>query len=111
MRPRRLLGMILNREDGQTAVTEALQRPVVEIDMSRLQVARQIVLLDREAVVLRGDLDFLSALIEHRLVRAPVAEFQFERLAAPRLTQNLMTQADAEDRRQRLSHELAHGPV
>jgi len=75
MRPRRRFGMILNREDGQTAVTDAFQRSVVEIDMSRLQVAGQVVLLDREAVILRGDLDFLRPLIEHRLVRASVAEF------------------------------------
>ena len=98
MRPRRRFGMILNREDGQTAVTDAFQRSVVEIDMSRLQVAGQVVLLDREAVILRGDLDLFGEAVQHRLVGPAVAEFEFEGVAAEGEAEKLVAEADAEYR-------------
>ena len=109
MRSRGRFGMVLDREDGKTAMAHALQRAIVEIDMSRLQVAGQVVQLDREAMVLRGDLDLLGALIEHGLIGAAVAEFQLVRLASQGLPEDLMAQADAEDRWWILPDQLGHG--
>ena len=38
--------------------------------------------VDREAVIVRSDFDLLRQLVLDRLIAAPVAEFQFEGLAA-----------------------------
>ena len=67
-------GMVLDREDRQPAMTKAFQRAVIQVDVSRLQVAGQIVQPDGEAVVLRSDFHPGSALIEHRLIGPTMAE-------------------------------------
>ena len=54
--------------------------------------------LDGEAVVLRGDLDLAGPLVQHRLVGAAVAELQLEGLRPQRQAEQLVAQADAEDR-------------
>jgi hypothetical protein len=46
----------------------------------RLQLRGQVADVDREAVVLRRDLDLVGDLAEHRLVGATVAELEVERL-------------------------------
>jgi polyhydroxyalkanoate synthesis regulator phasin len=52
----------------------------------------------REAVVLRRDLDAAGQLVEHRLVDAAVAEGQLVRAEAERAAQELVAEADAEER-------------
>ena len=54
--------------------------------------------LDREAVVLRGDLHAAGLLVQHRLVRPAVAELELEGLRPAGQREQLMAQADAEDR-------------
>ena len=54
--------------------------------------------IDREAVIVRGDLDSLRELIDHRMIRAAMAEFQLVSLAAEREPEDLVAEADAEDR-------------
>jgi len=58
-------------------------------------------------VVLAGDLDATGCFVTNRVVAAVVPERQLERLAAERATQQLMAEADAEDRN--LSQQLADG--
>ena len=52
--------------------------------------------LDREAVVLGGDLDDAGAQVLDRVVGAAVAELELEGLHAERLRQELVPEADAE---------------
>ena len=101
--------MVLDGEDGQSAMTKAFQGAVIQVDVSRLQVAGQVVQPDREAVVLRGNLHSIGALIEHGLIGAAMAELQFERLASKGKPQKLVAQANAEDRRRLLARQVCHG--
>ena len=54
--------------------------------------------VDREAVVLRGDLDLAGLEVHDRMVRAAVAELELEGLAAAGEAEDLVAEADAEDR-------------
>ena len=67
--------VVLYAEDRPAAVAHAFERIVVQVDVGRLEVARQRLQANGEAVVLRGNFNALRALIEHRLVGAAVAEF------------------------------------
>ena len=53
---------------------------------------------DREAVVLRGDFDGAGLQILHRMIRAAMAELELERLRAAGQAEQLVAEADAEDR-------------
>ena len=57
------------------------------------------VLVDREAVVHRGDLDLAGGEILHRMVRAVMALMHLHGLAAEREAEHLVAEADAECRR------------
>ena len=54
--------------------------------------------IDGEAVVLGRDLDLAGRLVAHRVIGAPMAEFELECLGTERLAEELMAQADSEDR-------------
>ena len=86
---------------------EALDDVVVEVDVADLdapEAARRLVELaldrrvDGEAVVVRGDLDAAGGLVEHRLVDAAVAEGQLVGAEAERAAEQLVAEADAEER-------------
>ena len=52
--------MILHAENRMASVAESLQSLIVQIDVRQLDVVLiQRIRIDREAVVLRGDLDFV----------------------------------------------------
>ncbi len=51
-----------------------------------------------ESMVLAGNLHMASGQMQHRVVGAVVAEFQFAGLGAQRLGEDLMAKADAEHR-------------
>jgi hypothetical protein len=55
-------------------------------------------LLHAEAVVLAGDLDLLGDLVPDRVVRAVVAELELVGLRPQREPEDLVAQADPEDR-------------
>jgi hypothetical protein len=93
------LGVILDGENGQLLVAQALDSVVVQVDLGDDRAA----LLQRlgvggEAVVLRRDRDLAGLEVLHRLVAAAVAELELESRAAERVGEHLMTEADAEDR-------------
>ena len=102
-------GVVLDGEDGQSAMTKAFQGAVIQVEVSRLQVAGQIVQPHGEAVVLRGDFHPGSALIEDGLIGAPMTKLQFEGFASQRQTQELMPQANTEDRRRILARQIGNG--
>jgi hypothetical protein len=54
-------------------VAHAFQGAVVEVEVGRLQVARQGVEVDGEAVILGGDLDAPGELVQDRLIGAPIS--------------------------------------
>src|SRR3954453_5229203 len=83
------LRVVLDRRAGDVAQDKALHRTVVEVQVRQLRrpelrlPAHGLVPLDtglaprpldREAVVLRGDLDAAGLKVLHRMVRAPMAE-------------------------------------
>ena len=107
MRAGRGFGMVLDAEDGLAAMAEAFQRLVVQVDVREFDfVLVQRVGVDREAVIVRGDFDVAGDLVEHRMIRAAVAELQLVGFAAQREAEDLMAQADAEDRL--FADQLAH---
>ena len=57
MRARSGFGVILDREDRQGLVAKAGDRVVVEVDVRDLNIGRQRIGVDGEAVVVRRDLD------------------------------------------------------
>src|SRR5207249_11594843 len=98
MRSGRSFRMILNAENRLALVSHAFDGPVVQIDAIDRNIGRQRGWIDREAMVLRSDFNFAGLQVLHRLVRAAMAEFQFEWLAAKCLPENLVPQTDTENR-------------
>ena len=95
----RRFGMVLDAEKGQLFVAHAFVGVVVEIHVGNFNVARRERFgVDAEAVILGGDFDFLGEEVLHGMIRAVMAEFQFEGLAAKSETAELMAEADAKDR-------------
>ena len=92
------LGVILNGEDRQAAMANAFKRVIVEVDVRRFDVGGQCRGIDGKTVVLGGDLHLAAPLVAHRMIRASMAELELERGGSQRQTQQLMTQANAEDR-------------
>ena len=73
--------------------------------MGHLDIGRQAFGIDGVAVILGGDGDRPIAEVLHWLIPATMTELQFERLAAKGMPEDLMTQADGEDRL--LAHKLS----
>ena len=92
-------GMVLDAEDGVVAMAEAFERLVVQIDVRDVDLVEvERVGVDREAVIVRRDLDLLRELVAHRMVGAAMSEFQLVGFAAEGEAEQLVAEADAEDR-------------
>src|SRR5213592_4762605 len=91
------LRMVLDREDRQLAVGHALDRAIVQVDMSHLELRREGIRIDREAMVLRGDVDAAGPQVLDRLVAAAVAELQLERLSSEGERKQLVAEADPQE--------------
>src|SRR5580698_2508615 len=98
VRPGTRLGMSLEAERRAIAERDALQRSVEERAMCGAYAIRKGGLIDRETVVLARDEDASAIEVLDRMVRAVMAEFHFYAAAAGREPEDLVTQADAEDR-------------
>ena len=80
-------------------MAEAFERLVVQIHVGDFQLVEiERIGVDGESVIVRGDFDLSGDLIQHRMIGAAMAELQLVGLAAQREAQDLMAQADAEDR-------------
>ena len=97
VRTRRRLGVVLHGEGRRTKRPEALDHPVVEVDVRGLGVGNGT---GRHGVVvvLAGDLHEAGRQALYRMVGAVVPEGQLVRPAAERGGQELVAQADTEDR-------------
>ena len=91
--------MVLHAEGAVALAPDALHRAVEQIDVGHGQGrAAQAARIHRVGMVLRGDFDFSRVQIPDGVVAAPVAELE---LVGPRPVgeaEDLMAQADAEDR-------------
>src|SRR2546429_6563293 len=98
--PRPRLGMVLHGEDREFPVGHALHGAVVQIQMRHLELGTwEGAGIDREAVVLRCDMDASRAKVFDGLVPAAVPKFQLERPSPEGEGQELVAEADPEDRR------------
>src|SRR6185503_16767797 len=91
-------GVILDGVDGKAAMPEAFDRVVVQVDVRNFTIGGQRVGIDREAVVLRGDLDTSGRQILHRLVSTVMPKRQFVGSATERETHQLMPKAYPKNR-------------
>src|SRR4051794_5938718 len=98
------LGVVLDAAGGDVEQADSLDRVVVEVHLGELRGA-EVGLDDlagrsgdREAVVLARDRDPAGPQVLDRVVGAAVAEGQLERVEAGRAAEQLVAEADAEDR-------------
>src|SRR5689334_20844930 len=105
-RARRGLGVELDAHERTRAMADTLIGTVVEVAEPRLPVARQALLVDRIAVVLRGDEAPGGAHAAARLVLTPMAELELVGIGASGQRQDLVAQAHAQDR-----SATVHGPA
>ncbi len=90
--------MVLDGENGQFLMAQAFYRAVIQIEMSDFQRVGQTIRIHCIAMVLGGNVSPAGSQVSHRMISAPVAEFQFEGLAAEGVGDKLISQADAHDR-------------
>src|SRR6185437_10264270 len=103
-RSRRGFRMVLHREGRLVGAAQALVGAVEQRDVGHLDVLGQRLGNDAEAVVLRRDLDLAGGQVLDRLVGAAMAALHLPGLAAQRQRQELVTEADAEDRHLLVEH-------
>jgi hypothetical protein len=84
MRPWRSFGVILDGEDGQLAVAQALNGAVVEIEMCHLDLSWQAIGIDRETVILRSDFDPVRRQMHDRLITTAMSELELVGLSPQR---------------------------
>ena len=85
---------------------EPFARAVVQVHVRDLGVRRERRRVDGEPVILRGDLDVPRLEVLDGLVAAVVAELELERACPDRLSEELVAEADPEDRS--LAEEVPH---
>src|SRR5208337_2448664 len=98
MRPRRRLGMVLHGKKRHPGSLQSFDGVVVQVQMRKFRASFQRLVIDREAMVLRGDLDAPRPQIHHGMISAMMPEIKLVGLAAQRQPQKLMPQTDAEHR-------------
>src|SRR5712692_6812481 len=99
MRSRRGLRLILHAEQRQVPVPQAFKRIVVQVHVRELDFALwQRFRIDREIVIVGGDLDLSRLQLFHGMIAAMVPELQLKSLAAKRNSDELMPEADPENR-------------
>ena len=99
--------MVLNAESLDLAVADPLDGLVVKATMGDFQFGRQTLLIAGKAMILRSDFDTARQMIQNWLVGTAVSEFHLEGLGSRRKCEQLMAQADSEDRF--LSKQIADG--
>ena len=97
------LRMVLDGKDRHVPVPQPLDRPVVQVHVGHLELRRAWdpglrSPLDRESVILRRDQDAAGRELLHRVISAAVAVRHLDRVRAEGEAQDLMAEADPEDR-------------
>ena len=99
--------MVLDSLDRKGLVTDAFDGAVIDASVGDFDAFRKVVIGDRIAMVLAGDIDAARAKILDRVVRSAVSKGQLEGVTTECCREHLDTKADAEDRF--LSDELLDG--
>src|SRR5947207_14114884 len=99
--------MVLHTKNRFGFVAHAFDGLIIEIDAIDRNAGGQRLWIHCEALILGSDLDLARFEIFHRLIAAAMAEFQFEGLPAKSLAENLVTEANSENRQISLN-QLAH---
>ena len=107
MGPRRRLWVVLYREDRQGAVTDTFHGLVVQVFMPQAGGISQGIQVNGKAMVLGSDFNLAGGHVHDRQVGAMVAERQLHSLTPQGKSQQLVSQADAEDRF--FAEQIAHG--
>ena len=92
--------MVLDRDDWKAPVAQPLDAAVVEVALADEPggVGGQGLGVDLELVVLGGHVDRATQLVAHRVVATVVAEAEARRGGPGGLAEDLVAEADAEDR-------------
>ena len=99
VRSGRRFRVILHAEYRMAAVTKTFQGVIVQVHVRDLDVGWiERILVHGEPVVVRCDFNSLAHLVENRVVRAAMPELELVGLAAECQPQELVAQADAENR-------------
>ena len=100
MRPRGRLRMVLDAKDGEGPVPETLDRSIVEIDVSHLQLRRAghsaFITLHGKTMILRCDQHSTRAHFTNRMISAAMSVREFGGRAAERQPEKLMSEANPE---------------
>ena len=77
--------MVLNREQRHRSVSQALERAIIEIEVSHLDFALfQRIGIDCKVVIVSGYLDLSRALLADRMIAAVVSKLQLVGFPAQR---------------------------
>ncbi len=98
MRPWTRLRVPLEAEGRTVGPLDALQRFIEQRAMCGLERIGQTTLIHGEPVVLARDRDFARCQVDDRMIGAMVTEFHLDSTRAARQRQQLVTEADAENR-------------
>jgi len=91
-------GVVLHAEERQGAVAEAFESVVVEVDVGEVDFGGvEGVGIDREVVIVAGDLDLAGVVALNGMIAAVVTKLELVGFAAEGEADELMAQADAED--------------
>ena len=100
--------VVLHREHRLVFERDAAIGAVEQRHMRLLDILRQRVLVDREAVVHRSDLDLAGGQVLHRMIGAVMALMHLHGFAADRDAQHLMAEANAKRGRAAIDQLLDH---
>src|SRR5437879_6789587 len=104
VRPRARLGVSLKAECRPVGACEALQAAVEEGHVGGLEVRRERVRVDREAVILAGDYDGSALQVLHRVVGAVMPELHLHGPGSRCESHELVAEADPESRNRSEEH-------
>jgi hypothetical protein len=90
--------MVLNAEGGQILMSHAGDSVIVQVAVCDFEVGWESRFLNGETMVLGSDFHFSCFFIEDRLVGTAMTKLQLESLGSTGERQELMSQANAEDR-------------
>ena len=90
--------MVLNTEDGQFFMAQALHRAIVKIDMGNLKPVFKTIRVNGIAVILGSDVDLTGGEVADGVVSPTVPELQLEASTAKGSGNKLIAQADAHNR-------------
>src|SRR6516225_8814096 len=99
--------MILYAEHWVVTHPKPLERLVIEVDVRDFNVTQvERIGIDGETVIVRRDLHLARQFVDDGMICAAMAEFHLVGFTANRQAENLITQADSEDRN--LADEIPH---